>query len=103
MVDFSPGRGSEQRGRRPALVIQNDVGNEHASTTIVAAVTTVIKPYPVAVVLDRGEAGLKKKSMVNLAQILTMDRSRLKRRLGAIHPQRLSAVDRAIKISLDLL
>ena len=103
MVDFSPGRGSEQRGRRPALVIQNDVGNAHASTTIIAAVTTTIKAYPVTVILDQSEGGLKKKSMVNLAQILTVDRSRLKRRLGAIRTQSLEAVDRSIRISLDVL
>jgi mRNA interferase MazF len=103
MVDFSPGRGSEQRGRRPALVIQNDVGNAHASTTIVAAVTTIIKPYPVTVVLDQGEGGLKRRSMVNLAQLLTVDRARLKRRLGSIRAQSQAAVDQAIRISLDVL
>jgi len=103
MVDFSHGRGSEQRGRRPALVVQNDVGNAHASTTIVAAVTTIIKQYPVTVVLDRSEGGLKKRSMVNLTQILTVDRSRLKRRLGALREQSMEAVDRAVRISLDVL
>jgi mRNA interferase MazF len=47
LVDFSPGRGSEQQGSRPALVIQNDVGNEYAATTIVAAITSTIRIYPV--------------------------------------------------------
>ena len=81
LVNFNPARGSEQRGIRPALVIQNDVGNEFASTTIVAAITTRLKKFPVTVVLDPGEGGLDEQSMVNLAQILTIDRHRLKRRL----------------------
>jgi mRNA interferase MazF len=49
MTNFSPGRGSEQQGVRPALVIQNDVGNQYAATIIVAAITSTIKPYPVTV------------------------------------------------------
>ena len=54
-VNFHPGRGSERRGTRPALVIQNDVGNEHAATTIVAAITSTLKLYPVTVPLhERG-------------------------------------------------
>jgi len=102
MVDFSPGRGSEQRGFRPALVIQNDVGNEHAGTTIIAAITATIKPYPVTIVVERGEAGLPRRSMVNLAQILTIDKSRLQRCLGLVSPERLEAVNAAIKVSLSV-
>lgn len=63
-VNFYPGRGTEQRGTRPALVIQNDVGNEHAATTIVAAITSTLKLYPVTVPLHRGEGGVRKASMV---------------------------------------
>ncbi len=102
MVDFSPGRGGEQKGIRPALVIQNDVGNIHASTTIVAAITTTIKKYPVTVVLDRDEAGLRHPSMVNLAQILTLDKSRLRRKIGVLSQARLGEVDNAVGISLGL-
>ncbi len=102
MVNFNPGRGSEQRVFRPALVIQNDVGNEYAATTIVAAITSTIKAYPVTVPLGRGEGGLRQASMVNLAQILTLDRARLRRRLGRLTERRLHAVDAAIRISLDL-
>lgn len=102
MVNFSPGRGSEQRGVRPALVIQNDVGNEYAATTIVAAVTSTIKPYPVTVTLKRGEGGLPQPSMVNLAQILTIDKSRLQRRLGTLPPELIDNVNTAIKVSLDI-
>ncbi len=102
MVDFSPARGSEQKGIRPALVIQNDVGNVHASTTIVAAITTTIKKYPVTVVLHMEEGGLKQPSMVNLAQILTLDRTRLKRRVGTLSRARLAEVDSALVISLGI-
>jgi mRNA interferase MazF len=79
MVNFSPGRGSEQKGNRPALIIQNDVGNQYASTTIVAALTTTIKKYPVTVLIPEGKGGLKEHSMVNLAQRLTVDKERLTR------------------------
>lgn len=89
-VNFYPGRGSEQRGTRPALVIQNDVGNEHAATTIVAAITSTLKLYPVTVPLHRGEGGVRQASMV------------LRQRLGALSPERLRSVDSAIQVSLDV-
>lgn len=101
-VNFNPARGSEQRGIRPALVIQNDVGNTFAATTIVAAITTTLKAYPVTVLLKRGEGGLREPSMVNLAQILTVDNTRLQRRLGSLPDERLEAVDAAIRVSLDV-
>ena len=102
MVDFSPGRGSEQRGLRPALVIQNDVGNRYAATTIVAAVTSTIKIYPVTVPIKKGDGGLKQPSMVNLGQILTMDKSRLRRHIGTLPPELMDRVNSAIRISLDI-
>lgn len=102
LVNFDPGRGSEQRGIRPALIVQNDIGNRHAATTIVAAITSTIKGYPVTVPLKKGEAGLKQPSMVNLAQILTIGKSRLQRRLGALRAETVNLVNAAIQISLDL-
>jgi len=102
MVNFNPGRGSEQLGIRPALIIQNDVGNQYASTTIVAAITSSIKIYPVTVLLKEGEAGLKQASMINLAQVLTIDKSRLQRRLGALRPETVTRVNAAVRISLDV-
>jgi mRNA interferase MazF len=101
-VNFSPSRGSEQRGIRPALVIQNDVGNQYAATTIVAAITSTIKPYPVTVTVKKGEGGLPQPSMINLAQILTIDKSRLQRRLGTLQPELMERVNTAIKVSLDI-
>ena len=102
MVDFSPGRGSEQRGLRPALVVQNDVGNRYAATTIVAAITSTVKIYPVTVPLMKGDGGLKRPSMVNLAQLLTVDKSRLRRRVGVLPTKLIERVNAAVKVSLDV-
>ena len=102
LVNFNPGRGSEQRGIRPALIIQNDVGNQYASTTIVAALTTTIKKYPVTVLIDQVEDGLKERSMVNLAQILTVDKGRLIKKLGQLGEEKMKEVDQATKVSLGL-
>ena len=102
LVNFNPGRGSEQKGTRPALIIQNDVGNQYASTTIVAAITTTLKHYPVTVFLDRHEGGLKEPSMVNLAQILTLDKGRLIKRLGSLEAEKLQEVGEALNVSLGL-
>jgi mRNA interferase MazF len=102
LVNFNPGRGSEQRGIRPALVIQNDTGNIYASTTILAAITSTIKEFPVTVVLPAGEGGLKQRSMINLAQLLTIDKGRLQRRLGNITDPVIERVNEAIRVSLDV-
>jgi mRNA interferase MazF len=102
LVNFNPGRGSEQRGIRPALVIQNDTGNIYASTTIVATITSTIKEFPVTVVLPAGEGGLKQRSMVNLAQLLTIDKGRLQRHLGNISDPVIEQVNEAVRVSLDV-
>ena len=102
LVNFNPGRGSEQKGIRPALVIQNDTGNIYASTTIVAPITSTIKEFPVTVVLSAGEEGLKQRSMVNLAQLLTIDKGRLQRRLGHLSDAVMEKVNEAIRVSLDV-
>ena len=102
LVNFNPGRGSEQRGIRPALIIQNDVGNQYAATVVVAAVTTTIKRYPVTVFIPAKSCGLRHDSMVNLAQVLTIDKARLKKKLGELKPELLKSVDRAILVSLGI-
>ena len=89
-------------GTRPALVIQNDVGNRYAATTIVAAVTSTIRIYPVTVPLRKGEGGLRRSSMVNLAQVLTVDRARLQRRVGVLSAERIALVNAAIQVSLGV-
>lgn len=75
LIDWSPARGSEQEGFRPALVVQNDVGNKYSPTTIVAAISTnVTKKYPFHVHLMPEESGLKEPSVVKLEHIMTIDK-----------------------------
>lgn len=100
LVNFNPGRGSEQKGIRPALIIQNDTGNQYASTTVIAAITTTLKKYPVTVIIDKGTGGLKESSMVNLAQVLTIDKERLIKRIGQLGADKMQEIDEAIRISL---
>lgn len=102
LVNFNPGRGSEQKGVRPALVIQNNIGNQYAVTTIVAAITATLKKYPVMAALDGHEAGLKEPAMVNLTQILTIDKNRLLKKIGALKKEKLDEVNEALRVSLDL-
>jgi mRNA interferase MazF len=102
LVDFNPARGSEQAGFRPAIVLQNDIGNEMSPTTIVAAITASQKTYPFMVQLDEGEGGLERASAVNLAQILTIDKTRLRKKTGVLSQDRMKDVDIALKRSLAL-
>ena len=99
---FPPRAGSEQKGIRPALVIQNDTGNIYASTTIVAAITSTIKEFPVTVVFSPDEGGLKQRSMINLAQLLTIDKGRLQKRLGHLSDAVMEQVNEAVRVSLDV-
>ncbi len=103
-ADLDPVRGSEQRGHRPVLVLQNDVGNEYSLTTIIAPLTTKVftKLYPTNVQVPCGAAGLKQGSTVLLSQIRTIDKSRLDQRLGALSPALMAKVDIAVRISLAL-
>ena len=102
-VDWYPGRGSEQSGLRPALVIQNDIGNKFSPTTIVAALTTAIeKPYPFLVRVTAKESGLPKDSTVNLAVIMTIGKTRLTGKCGELGEGKMTEVDEAIKASLGL-
>ena len=105
LVRFDPTIGAEIRKTRPAVVIQNDVGNRAASTTIVAAVTSqVAEPlYPFEVLIAAGAAGLVKRSAVLLNQIRTVDRARLIRRLGVLTAETLGRVDQALLVSLGLV
>ncbi len=102
LVNWNPARGSEQAGRRPALVIQNDIGNEKASTTIVAGISSSVKIFPMNVKVDPPEGGLGLASIVKTSQILTVDKKRLERRLGQLSSEKMKEVNLAIKLSLDL-
>lgn len=103
-VNFEPARGSEQGKRRPALVLQNDVGNEFSPATIVAAITSGEEArYPVNVAVRAPEGGLRNNSIVLLSQILTIDKARLGRYWGRVTPETMRRVDDAVKISLGLV
>jgi len=102
LVNWNPARGSEQAGRRPALVIQNDIGNEKAPTTIVAAISSSVRIYPMNVQINPPEGGLDHPSIIMTSQILTIPKERLEKRLGRLSKDRLDDVDRAIKLSLAL-
>ena len=102
-VDWSPGRGSEQSGVRPALIIQNDIGNRHSPTTIVAACSKAdVKPYPFIVSATRQETGLPKDCKINLSAILTINKSCLGDKCGELSNEKMAEIDEAIKKSLAL-
>ena len=102
-MDWSPGRGSEQIGIRPAIIIQNDVGNQVSATTIVAAITTQRRePYPFQVAVNSSESGLPRDSIIKCEQIQTIDTSRLGRLVGALTARKMYEVDQAIRRSLEL-
>ncbi len=103
-VNLNPSKGSEQAGRRPVLILQNDIGNELAPTTIIAPLTTksFTKEYPTNVNLPKGTGGLKSDSTVLLSQIRTIDKIRLQEKIGFLTVGDLQKVERAAKISLGL-
>jgi mRNA interferase MazF len=102
MVNWNPARGSEQAGRRPALIIQNDIGNEKAATTIVAAISGSVRRYPMNVEIRPPEGGLMQPSIVKAGQIMTISKDRLEKCLGSLSSHSMNAVDKAIKLSLYL-
>jgi mRNA interferase MazF len=102
-VDWSPGRGSEQTGVRPALIIQNDIGNSISPNVIVASLTTAPnKPYPFLVTFTAGESGLDKSGAVDLGSIATISKTRLRARCGELDSNKMAAVDNALCVSLGI-
>ena len=101
-ADLSPVVGSEQGGIRPVLVVQNDVGNKYSPTVIAAAVTSKINKANLAthIELPSSAYGLVRDSVILLEQIRTLDKRRLKERIGELNEQTMSKVDKAILISL---
>jgi mRNA interferase MazF len=105
LVEFDPARGHEIQKTRPAVIVQNDIGNRYSPVTIVAAVTSKLSPtpYPVEVAVAPGKGnGLALPSAINLGQIRSVDRERLVKRLGALDPATMHKVDEALMISLGL-
>ena len=103
-ADLSPVVGSEQGGIRPVLIIQNDVGNRHSPTVIAAAITSKINKnhLPTHIEVDARNYGLARDSIILLEQIRTLDKRRLKERMGHLDREAMDRVDRAISISFGL-
>lgn len=103
-ADLSPVVGSEQGGIRPVLVVQNDVGNKYSPTIIVAAVTsqTGKAKLPTHVELKATQGGLSKNSVVLLEQLRTIDKQRLKERIGTLDDAQIPVVDEALGVSLGI-
>ena len=115
-VEFDPVKGSGQGGLRPALVIQNDVGNRYSSTTVVVAITRTMppKPFPFIVVIEPEESGLSARSAINCSQMATIQQagalSRLRpprdettiQPIGRLNQEKMFEVDNALKFNLAL-
>lgn len=105
LVKFDPVFGSEIKKTRPALVVQNNIGNKYSPVTIVAVITSVIagKTYLTNVFLEKSQSGLKVDSIVLLNQVKTIDKRRLIKKLGVLDGKSMTDVDRALEISLGLV
>ena len=103
-VDFEPVVGSEQGKARPAVIVQNDIGNHYSTVLIVAAVTSgETARYDVQIEVKAPEGGLHHNSLLLLNQIRTIDKKRVGRFWGRLSAQTMRQVDEAIKISLGLV
>ncbi len=105
-VNWSPGRGAEQQGTRPALIIQNDRGNASSNypLTVVASMSRTERELPLHVrITPSAENGLTDYTDVKCEQVMTIEKSRLLRRRGSISNEELAHVDNALKLSLSLL
>ena len=96
--------GSEQGGMRPVLIIQNDTGNKHSPTVIAAAITsqTGKARLPTHIELSARSVGLSRDSVILLEQIRTIDKSRLRERMGKLDESTMTKVDNAIAVSFGL-
>ena len=103
-ADLSPVVGSEQGGFRPVLMLQNDIGNKYSPTVIVAIITSrnTKAKIPTHYWLDKGQGGLVCDSMVELEQIRTIDKKRLKEFMGTVDQKQMNEINKKIKISLGL-
>lgn len=104
-ADLSPVVGSEQGGMRPVLIIQNDVGNRYSPTVIAAAITSRMgkTKLPTHIDIYAERAGLSRDSIVLLEQVRTLDKRRLKEKMGHLDEPLMQEIDTAIAVSLGLL
>lgn len=103
-ADLSPVIGSEQGGLRPVLIVQNDVGNKYSPTVIAAAITSKLSKTKLPTHIDvfADKVGLQRDSVVLLEQIRTIDKTRLKEKMGHLDDDMMHQVDEAITVSFGL-
>ena len=103
-ADLSPVIGSEQGGIRPVLIIQNDIGNKYSPTVIAAAITSQREKtkLPTHISVEANDCGLAKDSIVLLEQVRTIDKQRLKERMGSLDNNSMGLVDKALTVSFGL-
>lgn len=103
-ADLNPVVGSEQGGKRPVLIVQNDIGNTYSPTTIVAAITSKIKraKLPTHVPLKASKYRLDKDSVVLAEQLRTIDKQRLQEKIDHLDEATMSLIDAAIEVSIGL-
>lgn len=103
-ADLRPVVGSEQGGMRPVLIVQNDTGNKHSPTVIAAAITsqTGKARLPTHIELNAQSVGLSRDSVILLEQVRTIDKSRLRERMGKLDDTTMTKVDNAIAVSFGL-
>lgn len=103
-AELNPTVGSEQKGYRPIVIIQNDIGNEHSSTTIAAIITSHKKKYlPTHVHIKDSGSGLSEESIVMLEQIRTIDKRRLGELIGHIGDETMARIEAAILCSIGII
>lgn len=104
-ADLSPVVGSEQGGIRPVLIVQNDIGNKYSPTVIAAAITSQINKakLPTHIELNAQEYGLLKDSVILLEQIRTIDKKRLREKIGRLDDELMERVNEALSISFGLV
>ena len=103
-ADLSPVVGSEQGGVRPVLIVQNDVGNRYSPTVIAAAITSQREKakLPTHIEIEAAATGLSRNSIVLLEQIRTIDKKRLRERMGEVDPGVMNRINTALSISFGL-
>lgn len=103
-ADLSPVVGSEQGGVRPVLIVQNDVGNRYSPTVIAAAITSQRDKteLPTHIKVTAEGSGLQRDSIILLEQVRTIDKRRLKERMGSLDVGSMDRVDRALSVSFGL-
>lgn len=102
-ANLNPVKGSEQGGKRPVVILQNDVGNKFSPTVIIAAITSRTRKkanMPTHVLLDN--VALEKNSQVLLEQIRTLDKSRLITKVGKLTKDEMMSIDRSLEVSLSI-